>query len=179
MRLHDHGKAWVHGFDWNECQNSLKSTVMQLGDAREGLARQAKLIADCYSSLESIFDRLCHESCINCDDICCARATVWYDIRDLVYLLLATGELPQHQIYRKKDGCCCHLATTGCRLLRCNRPFICTWYVCSRQKMKQALIPDINWKAVAERIAMIKEMRKQLVIQYDTAVATTTHKEDI
>ena len=99
--------------------------------------------SDCRFLAENIFanikqvdpslQELCDATCTNCLEVCCLKATVWYDFRDLLFLYLIHGEIPDKQISRKAGRACCLLDHNGCTLQREQRPFICTWYVCQQQ----------------------------------------------
>ncbi|MCP3931592.1 MAG: hypothetical protein GY705_21110 [Bacteroidetes bacterium] len=86
------------------------------------------------ASLDNPMQDLCRETCPGCDDNCCIRATIYYDFKDLLFLYLYSGRLPQMQIIKQKSCSCPNLASQGCILPRQKRPFVCTWYICPRQK---------------------------------------------
>lgn len=99
------------------------------GEVKEhGLA-----IREDISRLDALLSDLCAVTCPSCLDVCCRRATVWYDFKDLVLYYTLHQELPTVQIV-KGGGGCMHLTPHGCRLERIRRPFVCTWYLCPQQK---------------------------------------------
>jgi len=93
------------------------------------------------------------------------RATVWYDLKDLLVIYLSTGGLPERQIFRDEAKACCHLTVSGCRLSRSERPFICTWYICAEQKklLLARLDPE---QSLSAKIEKIKELRNNLEARY-------------
>ncbi|MDX2446435.1 MAG: hypothetical protein QNK29_04460 [Desulfobacterales bacterium] len=99
----------------------------------EAMQALVQHIVDGYAEIETVLERVCIASCTTCTDVCCTRATVWYDVKDLLVIYLNTGALPKAQIYRRSDHSCCNLTPSGCRLPRSERPFICTWYICPEQ----------------------------------------------
>lgn len=89
------------------------------------------------SGLDREMERMCGLTCPGCRDNCCARATIWYDFRDLLFLKFAGLPLPALQIEKKVQAgatVCMHLTPEGCALPRVERPFVCTWYICGAQQ---------------------------------------------
>ncbi len=83
--------------------------------------------------ISALIEDLASRTCPVCDDICCNRATVWFDFRDLLFIYLNFGRFPACQITRALNGACSCLSPTGCTLERLHRPFLCTWYCCPDQ----------------------------------------------
>jgi hypothetical protein len=74
---------------WCEANASLAAAV---GRNRPVLAepqRQAGRIQRLYQLTFPLMDRLCSETCPDCTDICCRRAWVWADFKDLLFFHLA------------------------------------------------------------------------------------------
>ncbi len=133
------------------------------------LRNHAQSIRFHYESLIDPMVSLCSATCGACKDICCMRATIWYDFKDLLYLYFAFGELPEQQIHKLEGGAqserhCCHFTPTGCKLSRLERPFVCTWYICPDQK--SLLHSDVEKETVAvdiqNNLNEIKRLRKQM-----------------
>jgi len=119
---------------------------------------------------DSFFQNLCEQTCTSCSDPCCARATIWYDFTDLLFLYLHTKTLPSRQIIRKKDQGCSQLTVNGCRLDRLRRPFICTWYLCPEQTGKIATFNTTIQHDLSALLLQIKEDRKLMELAFITSV---------
>jgi hypothetical protein len=154
---------WVHGNEWKETTTSILDNLPLPLDRQKELLDIAGEITLLYQNVETDLERLCSISCSACEDICCQRATVWYDLKDLLYIHLCSGKFPDGQIFRHKDGACSHLRPVGCAVARNRRPFICTWYICSAQKEKAGVAEGLNLDGLIAAIDRIKELRKQLV----------------
>lgn len=152
---------WIHGLDWEQVVGVITASTEKIGSAREDLFNIAREITSVYYRVNPELEYLADLTCSACVDVCCTRATVWYDLKDLLYLYFSAGFLPTGQIYRTEDEVCCHLTTTGCELPRLQRPFICSWYICSKQKEKVSVDQDGQRKLFSE-IEKIKDLRKSL-----------------
>ncbi|MCP3889550.1 MAG: hypothetical protein GY702_11865 [Desulfobulbaceae bacterium] len=156
---------WIHGYDWLQVTSSIVRTVSIMGAEVQTLKGLALDISLEYQGIDSQMEELCKKSCISCTDICCVRATVWYDLKDLLVIYLSTGGLPGRQIYRDEAKACCHLTASGCRLPRSERPFICTWYICAEQK--KLLSPSsVPGPSLSGEIEKIKGLRNNLETRY-------------
>lgn len=153
---------WIHQADWEEMLQFAGNICEGLGESRVEVMQHINDIVAVYEDLEASLTRLCRATCPTCEDVCCTKATVWYDQRDIILYHLATGFFPEKQISRSETGTCCHLGEGGCRLPRLERPFICTWYICGAQV---AILrgedsgPGLN---IQEQIHRIKETRKRI-----------------
>lgn len=130
------------------------------------LYQRAETIRNLFKSLSQPMDDLCAVTCINCRDICCKKATIWYDFKDLVYLYFAFGRLPGAQIFKCKDNegalHCGHFLPNGCILSRLERPFVCTWYLCPDQKAVITSETKTVGKPFGEIISHIKQLRNEI-----------------
>lgn len=148
---------WNKKSDWERLLSEIKKSDRTMGQAFEPVRRVAMEIRQQYTDIAESIGFICRETCPDCRDNCCERATLWYDFKDLLYIYFTTGKFPGDQIYKKRyDGysACCHLTETGCVLPRTRRPFVCTWYFCPGQK-KYGVDMD-------SRLQKIKKLRKQL-----------------
>ncbi len=152
---------WIHGYDWEQVSTSIAKALAAMGDEVEPLKKTAQQIRTEYEKIEDELDLICKKTCISCLEVCCMHATVWYDLRDLLYLYLVEGKLPERQMHRLNDGSCCMLTRTGCKVGRSRRPFICIWYICSSQKEFLSQYPSVS-----VGIKQIQDLRKQLENQY-------------
>ena len=117
-------------------------------------------------NLSDKMDRLCTASCPECTDVCCERARIWYDFKDLVYHYFAFGCLPWEQIRKIRepgqDPCCSLMTEAGCSLPRSGRPFVCTWYICPVQKAILQENPSFAGRHLPRQIDSLKETRDRL-----------------
>ena len=160
---------WADEDVWSQAVLSITKTISVISaDCSLRLEVEAmqilvQHIVEGYAETEAVLERVCIASCTTCTDVCCARATVWYDERDLLVMYLITGALPKSQIYRRPDRSCCNLTPSGCRLPRSERPFICTWYICPEQNtiLKEYFGSDDRID-ISHTINGIKKARKDL-----------------
>lgn len=124
---------WSDQDSWCQMKLSLKMSVESQGKKLDAAREIAHQITGKIGSIDDSLDILCRSTCVDCHDICCGKATLWYDFRDLLFIYLNSGKFPRQQIFKNKDLRCSRLTLSGCRLKRCNRPFICTWYICPEQ----------------------------------------------
>ena len=125
---------WQENCDWKKKLKEIIGRHCENSPSRQEKVEVAEKIRQIYLHLDSLLDVLCARTCPGCEDICCRRATVWFDEKDLSFLFLTEGEFPGKQVQRNEDGSCCFLGAAGCELPRYRRPFICTWYLCPAQK---------------------------------------------
>jgi hypothetical protein len=153
---------WSHQADWEEMLQFTGNICEELGESRVEVMRHINDIISDYEDLEASLSHLCAATCPACENVCCTKATVWYDQRDIIVYHLATGFFPEKQVSRSVTGACCHLGPGGCRLPRLERPFICTWYICGAQTAmlkREVSGPGTN---ILEQIHRIKETRKKI-----------------
>ncbi len=152
---------WSDPDEWQQVRISLVKTTASMGGASIPLIGISRQIAGAYLDLEDDLDDLCSRTCLFCNEICCTRATVWFDLPDLLYIYLLSGDLPPRQMYRDSDGACCKLSRNGCVEQRMLRPFICTWYICAAQKRF-----DQKYRNILHRLERIRNLRKKLEDKY-------------
>lgn len=161
---------WKERDHWSQAVHSLKYA----GARRRRRLMQAEKFADQIErklrTVDSALETLCNATCESCIDICCKKATVWYDFKDLLYLYFSTGRLPDGQIHKKPDQTCCHLTPAGCYLSRSVRPFICTWYLCPDQAFLCAGQRPGGLNCIQASIQEIQGLRKQLESEFIKAV---------
>ena len=160
---------WTDEDVWSQAVLSITKTISVISaDFSQRLEVEAmqtlvQRIVGGYAEIETVLERVCMASCTTCTDVCCTRATVWYDVRDLLVMYLNTAALPKSQICRQPDLSCCNLTPSGCRLPRSERPFICTWYICPEQNtlLKEYFTGD-DGLDIFHTINGIKNARKDL-----------------
>lgn len=151
---------WQDEGSWQELQLAIAAICSGLAGKETEVRKLARALHLGYQQLEQPMDQLCSRSCPSCQEVCCVRATLWYDLPDLLFIYLISAELPGGQIFRQPGGACCQLGTAGCVLPRWQRPFICSWYLCaSQQTILQGLPEPAGIQATVERL---RSLRKQL-----------------
>lgn len=157
----------------SECRQVLSSIrtvgtknnirLERLKDTAAGVYKKLLLISD-------RMDKICSKTCVGCKDVCCIRARVWYDFKDLLYLYFGSQKYPEAQIDRirqdNKIKACSLLTKSGCLIPRTERPFICTWYMCPDQKKCLEKILPGSGNKMDKDIIRIKEMRNLLEEQF-------------
>jgi hypothetical protein len=160
---------WESEGAWAQVELSISKTISALSPQGAEIANVktlAQKIVQGYAELETVLERVCLTSCPTCLDVCCSRATVWYDLKDLLLVYLNCGTLPDRQIFKLPDHSCCHLTPSGCRLQRSDRPFICTWYICPAQKNIIEGFPNSEGRHLFRTIDKLKTARKELEEEY-------------
>jgi len=165
---------WQSEDTWAQVVLSIGQTISVLSAQGAEIRRirtLAQQIAQGYTEIETVLEKICLITCPACLDLCCSRATVWYDLKDLLLIYLNTGALPDRQIYRQQDQSCCNLTSSGCRLLRSDRPFLCTWYICPDQKkVLEGLSDSEERSALFRTLDKLKTARKELEEEYVKAI---------
>jgi hypothetical protein len=150
--------SWVHGYDWHAVRDWILKQSDRTDEQKVVLQKTATQIAVEYDELAEGMERLSRVTCSECTEVCCLKATVWYDIKDLLYLYYYSKKIPEKQIERRLGGACCCLTSQGCSLDRLLRPFICTWYICPTQKRELQ-----NHHVIQQRLEKIKSLRAKLL----------------
>ncbi len=100
---------WQDRQEWSQVVESITTAIAGLSGEEEHLREIARQIEDWYAELDRLLDSLGAITCCSCTTICCTMATIWYDLRDLLFLYLADNRLPRQQITRNADRTCVHL----------------------------------------------------------------------
>ena len=146
---------------WQEANTSLKHILQHHGPALDESRRLAHRLKQQLTSTFPLMNRLCRKTCPDCMEVCCRRAWVWADFKDLLFLHLADIPLPERQLVCRQGDHCRYESPDGCQLDRIQRPFVCTWYLCPAQTRILRKQP-----AEAERLLntliQIKRRRRQM-----------------
>lgn len=162
---------WKCPFHWAQMVHAFEHVTAVQWTRLEGARALARQIGQKLDAVDSTVDMLCDETCVRCMDVCCKKATVWYDYKDLLYLYLTSGQLPAGQISRRNDLFCSNLSSAGCRLHRTRRPFICTWYICpSQTSILAGTIDTQSVSRLPETLREIQALRRQLEQEFIDAV---------
>lgn len=153
---------WQDERSWAEMRQSLLPAIKNIESRSGRLESLAEQIAMDNMVIDAFFKIICQKSCGVCWDVCCSRATVWYDFQDVLFYYYHWKEFPSRQIKRQPSGDCVHLCVDGCGLERIRRPFICNWYICPDQKKMFKENYSSEWEVLQVRIGCIKAARKQM-----------------
>ena len=170
MNSHLSSVPWTTPALWQEANASLADAIQTHGHALAGSRRQAWQTRRLLESIFPHMDVLCEQTCPACTDICCQRAWVWTDFRDLLFCHLAGVDPPGRQLLNREGGHCRYGGPEGCRLERIRRPFVCTWYLCPEQMQRLRQAPT-KMKIVSESLQQIKSCRKKMETSFIRAVS--------
>lgn len=164
---------WSDQESWCQMKLSLEISARFQGERLDVAREISHQIENKICSIDGALDILCQATCVDCHDICCGKATLWYDFRDLLFIYLNSDKFPQQQIWKKKDLSCSCLTLSGCSLKRCERPFICTWYICPKQTgvMQKKDFPE-EAAHVTSVLQEIKSNRKMLEKEFIDVVSS-------
>jgi len=156
---------------WQEANTCLAHTMRQNHSVLAESHRQAQRIRRRLESIFPLMDRLCRKTCPGCMDICCRRAWVWADFKDLLFLHLAGIPMPDRQLLGRQGDHCRYKSPDGCRLDRVQRPFVCTWYLCPAQTQRLRKDP-VEMQIIQEALQQIKRLRQKMEMSFIRAVTT-------
>lgn len=150
---------WKQPEEWSQVVVSIEQTVANQNAKLDRAREIAGQIEKLYKKINDGFDAVCGVTCVSCMDVCCKKATVWYDFKDLLFIYLMQGKLPESQISKQPDLSCTNLTSSGCAIRRIERPFICTWYICPPQS---AVLKEEAFAEVSKIIQASKDDMKIL-----------------
>lgn len=181
---------WKNSYDWSQVELSLKIVTARIDkssgiekadsadkehDGAETVMSGLEMLAEIrsiagqiralFESLAGPIDYICDATCNECGDVCCLKATIWFDFKDLLYLHFCNDGFPEFQIYKKNEQgqkACCHFTQQGCCLPRTKRPFVCTWYFCSVQKDFLTSENNKLQSEIKKTLSVIKELRDKM-----------------
>jgi hypothetical protein len=154
---------------WREANAGLKHILQRNGSALDESRRLAYQLKQQLTSTFPHMNRLCREACPACTDVCCQRAWVWVDFRDLLFLHLAGIPVPDQQLLDRQGSPCRYGSPHGCRLERIQRPFVCTWYLCPAQVERLRKKPA-GAKRLLNTLQQIKKLRCRMENAFIQAV---------
>ncbi len=120
---------------------------------------------------DETMDRYCRLTCPGCRDFCCDADGIYFDLADLIYLLVLESDLPAGQTRPRRGDPCRYLAREGCILPRMCRPFICTWYLCEPQMALLAAEPIPFQKKLTAVLQLVRRCRQQLLALHEGQAA--------
>lgn len=157
---------WSSAGEWYQVLFFIKRIHTLYRDKLGPVSDMAGKIRQYYEDLSVPIENLCSHTCVTCCDICCVRATIWFDLKDLLYIYFGLNVFPEAQIMKsnpadQKTGCS-HFSKKGCTLARTERPFVCTWYFCPAQgEYLNRYYPEIK-QAMDQRLIKIKTLRNEM-----------------
>lgn len=96
----------------------------------------ARSIRDRLTAVFPLMADLCRNTCPWCPEPCCIVTRVWFDFRDVLLFHLTATPIPPGPMRRDKLATCRYLTPRGCALLRLQRPWACTQYICATQRRR-------------------------------------------
>lgn len=161
---------WTKQIEWNQVYNAIKRIDSLYGDKLENICKMATGIRQKYQEMSRSIETICSLTCESCEDICCVRATIWFDLKDLLYLYFGMKMFPDAQIIKtnqeSQKKACCHFSEKGCTLNRVERPFVCTWYFCPVQtEYFKRHHPDIK-QTIDQTLLEIKGFRNKIEAEF-------------
>ncbi len=170
---------WQKSQDWKQVFESIKRIDNLYSHKMKTIRKMAKQIRCHYDQISESIEKVCLQTCPNCTDICCIRATIWFDFKDLLYVYFGLDTFPAAQIIKKRSAtfsACNCLSKKGCKLLRMERPFVCTWYFCPAQTT-YLCDNDIRVKmAIDDHLKEIKALRQKME---DTFILVASGRDTI
>ena len=159
MILEDH--LWLDPETWGEVQSGL-DWLLSLHAKRCGpILEMAACILRRMQAVDPVLSQVCAWTCPECVHPCCQRATVRYDLRDLLFLHCIHWAVPVG--HPSPDaGDCCYLGPEGCMMPRFVRPFLCTWYLCPSQMDILRQAGNGPLAQLPQRLQEIQDLRKDL-----------------
>ncbi len=161
---------WELSDEWEQVSITIRKFEDHYRESISHVYELAALVKEKIEPLSVLMEDLCKNTCPDCEDICCHRATIWYDFKDLLTIYFSTNQLPNSQIrkvYLSEDQRgCCHFSVNGCNIKRTERPFVCTWYICPSQKQHI----NHNQKELGQKLDQtlidIKDLREKIECEF-------------
>ena len=129
----DFGIPWASRQSWRAAHQSFAHHLRRYTANLKPLKMRAQTLESLFRGVFPILDELCAASCPWCPEPCCLKASVWFDFKDLLFMHVNQLLIPPCQSKTNLKNPCCYHGSSGCRLPRINRPWICTWYLCPTQ----------------------------------------------
>ncbi|MDL2274552.1 hypothetical protein LJC22_00305 [Desulfosarcina sp. OttesenSCG-928-G10] len=134
----------------------------------------AKAIQRDFSAIFPTLNALCNATCPSCTAICCQKARIWADFKDLVFYHLAGITPPDQQPVSHPGDRCRYSTASGCRLERLQRPFVCTWYLCPAQTALLKCYPD-EGNSLKKILVQIQKARRRMEDDFIQMLQSSLH----
>ncbi len=162
--------SWGTSASWQEAVDSVNYHITLNAIKMDNARKYALDIDRSMESLFPILDELCSTTCFMCPDPCCLKATVWFDLKDMLFLHLGALPVPEAQPTNEKETVCRNIGPQGCRLPRKARPWMCTLYICPSQMILLREKRPEEQEVFNNTMAEIKQWRKNLEEAYLEAI---------
>ena len=160
------GIPWASRQSWRAAHQAVAYHLRLYPTELKPLNDRAQALESCLKAVFSILDELCAASCPWCPDPCCLKASVWFDFKDLLFMHFNQLSIPPCQPKADLKNPCCYHGPAGCRLLRINRPWICTWYLCPTQTAILRKDHPAERESLMQALSQIKSERDLLEKEY-------------
>ena len=161
---------WGESTQWLAANASIEHSLQHHRHALTPVQQLAHEVRVALDRLVLPMEALCQATCPFCDDICCRRACVWIDFKDLLFQHLADIPPPSQQLLARRGERCRYSGPAGCRLERIRRPFVCTLYLCPAQTARLWKIPDQK-KRITDTLQRVKHLRNAMENAFIQVVA--------
>lgn len=158
---------------WQAANHAMLCAVHRHRDILQDAVDLAQRIRSRIEALDPLMRDLCERTCPHCTDNCCRRATVWFDFKDLLCLHMARRQVtPPAQLVSAAHQTCRYMGDEGCSLPRTQRPFVCTWFICSTQKGVMNRWPLSRKQFLWNSLDALKKGRKKMEYMFIQAVTS-------
>ncbi len=161
---------WNTPARWREANASLRLAVRQHRTQVATARHCADHLRHLLARTARLMEALCEVTCPACTDVCCRRAWVWFDFKDLLFVHLAGIAPPERQLLGRQGEHCRYAGPAGCRLERIRRPFVCTWYLCPAQSRLLVTQPNDKHR-LTSLLSQIKKQRGRMEDAFIQALA--------
>ena len=166
--------CWAVQAEWLEANATLKSLFYMHGRSLEEVRQNAELARTNLESIFPVFERFTKVVCPDCQAVCCLKARVAYDFKDLLFIHALGLEPPPHQLRRNNDEHCRYLTEVGCSIPRLVRPFICNWYYCAPMLELYYQLPARAQRSLSNFMMNAQTHRNLMEDQFCRIVASNT-----
>jgi hypothetical protein len=143
--------------DWiSDKRRRLTEAILVARSIRGRLTAVFPLMAD-----------LCRNTCPWCPEPCCIVTRVWFDFRDVLLFHLTATPIPPGPMRRDKREACRYLTPRGCALVRLQRPWACTQYICATQR--RCLVKTAGSRALATLESEIQGIAAARIVMEELA----------
>lgn len=161
---------WTTPVLWQAANDAVASAVHLHRDTLQDAVDIAQQVRFRVEALDPLMRDLCERTCPRCNDNCCRRATVWFDFKDMLGFHLRSATIPPGQLIAAARQTCRYLGIRGCTLPRIQRPFVCTWFICSAQKGLMDQWPSSRMQFLFNSLEALKKGRNKLEYLFLRAV---------
>ena len=157
---------WSDRYQWNQANLAIHKIITEDLTIRSALESQSKQILSHIQLLSPLLNRLCHHLCEKCPSPCCKKASIYYDLKDLLFIHTLCLPVPLSQPIRQSNLECSNLGPYGCQLPREIRPWICTWYICPDQYLYMDRQRGNYRSFITEQLWKMKSARNKMETQF-------------